>query len=93
MLHIIKTQSGLDDAIHLIQTNDDVLLLEDAVYALFRQSSSQIAWKDQKDHCWALKEDLMARGLTLPHELIFQVVDFDGFVSLTEQHLQSITWD
>lgn len=93
MLHIIKTQSGLDDAIHLIQPADDVLLVEDAVYALFRQSSSLIGWKDQKDHCWVLQQDLMARGLTLSHESNFQAVDFDDFVFLTEQHLQSITWD
>lgn len=93
MLHIIKTQSGLDDAIPLIQPDDDILLVEDAVYALFRQSSPLVDLKDQKDHCWVLKEDLLARGLTLSTHDYFQCVDFEGFVFLTEQHFQSITWD
>ena len=48
MLHIIKSQSGLTDAINLIQPDDAVLLVEDAVYALFHQSSPLIGLKDQK---------------------------------------------
>ena len=46
MLHIIKSQSGLTDAINLIQPDDAVLLVEDAVYALFHQSSPLIGLKD-----------------------------------------------
>lgn len=93
MLHIIKSQSGLTDAINLIQPNDSVLLVEDAVYALFRQSSPLIGLKDQKDRCWVLQEDLAARGLVDSANVDAQLTDFKGFVYLTEQHAQSITWD
>lgn len=93
MLHIIKTQSGLKDMIDLIQDNDDILLIEDAVYAFFRQSSVIHQLKDQKDRCWALQEDLTARGLSFKSTCDFQSIDFNGFVLLTEQSEQSITWE
>lgn len=93
MLHIIKSQSGLTDAINLIQPDDAVLLVEDAVYALFRQSSPLIGLKDQKDRFWVLQEDLVARGLVDLAKVDAQLTDFKGFVYFTEQHAQSITWD
>ena len=93
MLHIIKSQSGLTDAINFIQPDDAVLLVEDAVYALFHQSSPLIGLKDQKDRCWVLQEDLLARGLVELANVDAQLTDFKGFVYLTEQHAQSITWD
>ncbi|MGV3002186.1 sulfurtransferase complex subunit TusB [Vibrio sp. E150_018] len=93
MLHIIKSQSGLADAINVIQPDDAILLIEDAVYALFRQSSLLTGLKDQKDRCWVLQEDLGARGLVGLASVSAQLTDFKGFVYLSEQHSQSITWD
>lgn len=93
MLHIVKTQQSLADCLAFIQAGDDILLIEEAVYALFRQNDLRDSLKDHQDHCWALTQDMQARGLSFDGRDDFQLVDFTGFVSLTEQHLQSMTWD
>lgn len=93
MLHIIKTHTGLLDSLPLSQADDDILLIEDAVYALFRQDGLFESLKDRQDLVYVLEEDACARGLNLEAMKLFQKVDFIGFVSLTEQHLQSMTWD
>lgn len=57
--------------------NDAVLLIEDGVYAILKESPSQ--------PLYALQEDIEARGLTdkVPQQIT--LVDYSGFVKLATE--------
>ncbi|MCO7245234.1 sulfurtransferase complex subunit TusB [Halomonas sp. Mc5H-6] len=94
ILHILTTPPTSEVAQQVeqaIQAGDTLLLTEAGVTAAL----------DPDLHCWTqndyavflLEEDLVARGLSsiaATHGL--STVDMDGFVALTEQHRQSVTW-
>ncbi|MDA0152870.1 sulfurtransferase complex subunit TusB [Vibrio sp. Makdt] len=91
MLHIVKTADKLKLALVYSQTQDQFLLVEDAVYVclpnheLFTQISAV-------EYVSVLKPDLESRGLQkLASEAITQV-GFDGFVELTVLNDKSVTW-
>ncbi|WP_105902908.1 sulfurtransferase complex subunit TusB [Vibrio gangliei] len=92
MLHIIKSQQGLQSAISLSQENDAFLLVEDAVYLAVQAQMDIFTANDLQDRCWVLGEDVEARGVGLSPHWQAQCIDFVGFVGLTEQHVQSMTW-
>ncbi|MFV0574935.1 MAG: sulfurtransferase complex subunit TusB [Vibrio sp.] len=93
MLHIIKTESGLVDALNYMDQEDQILLIEEAVFAIFRPNSVLTQQKDLNDHTWVLEADLIARGLTLSPDSKIQSIDFTGFIYLTEQAKSSMTWE
>jgi len=95
-LHIVKdsphSSRQLQHCLSLAAQNDHLLLIENAVYAisLDQQLFSHIS------HCYILKADLQARALleTLSKTVSekFSVIDYNGFVELTEQHPKIISW-
>ncbi|MEL7293177.1 MAG: sulfurtransferase complex subunit TusB [Pseudomonadota bacterium] len=91
MLHIIKSVSALSEAVRLCQQHDELLLIEEAVYAAIPQHSAFHQLK--KRSVFALKNDLDARGI--PHRISpsIDVVDYVGFVALTVKQDKSLTWD
>lgn len=91
MLHIVKHYRSLSDAIATALEGDDLLLVEDAVYAALNEHKANIELAATSKPVYCLIADVDARGLTLdPSNLM---VDFSGFVALTEKHSSSITWE
>jgi tRNA 2-thiouridine synthesizing protein B len=90
MLHIISTLNGIDLAVAYAQDGDEFLLTQAAVYAANPQHKAYK--KLTKRACHFLLADIQARGLDSKISNSKQIVDFSGFVSLTERHSQSIHW-
>ena len=91
MLHIIKTIEKLSLALTYRQPGEHLLLTEEAVYAALpsHELAQQLMGIEEVS---VLESDLNSRGLqTLVSESLTKV-DYLGFVTLTEQHQQSITW-
>ena len=92
-LHTIsKTPSSnlLTSCLEAIAKDDGVLFLEDGVYYI---------WKDIKDliyteqyECYALKEDLLARGVEITSIKGVNLVDYAAFVDLCEKYEKIINW-
>lgn len=91
-LHIIKSHHESSKSLHQCLSfaqNDDVLLLiEDGVYSALQSTLSV----NIKNPCYVLKADLEARGILNEIAAHFQIIDYDGFVELTEQHKKIISW-
>ncbi|MTI12341.1 sulfurtransferase complex subunit TusB [Sansalvadorimonas verongulae] len=85
---------ALTQATVALNTGDTLLFIEDGVNALIAGSLNAKAVKDIADTypVYCLKADVQARGLMnrLPNWVT--VVDFDGFVALTEQHTKTLSW-
>ncbi|MGM0542328.1 MAG: sulfurtransferase complex subunit TusB [Pseudomonadota bacterium] len=93
-LHILTTAPSSDPARQVEQAlnaGDTLLLIEAGVTAAL----------DPQLNCWTqtaytvllLEEDLIARGLaSIAQTHRLATVNMDGFVALTEQHEQSVTW-
>ncbi len=91
MLHIIKTVSALESAAALFSEQDDILLIEDAVYAVNPQHQAFHLVKSAS--IFALESDIQARGMGNRISPSVTVVTYTGFVELTLNHDKSLTWD
>jgi tRNA 2-thiouridine synthesizing protein B len=78
---------NLKSALRVAPAGEPVLLYEDGVYAAAAGAASEELVKQAlaRHPVYALQADLEARGLTSLVEGI-QVIDYDGFVELVEQH-------
>jgi tRNA 2-thiouridine synthesizing protein B len=78
---------NLESLLRIAPAGEPVLLYEDGVYAAVKGAASEDMVKQTlaQHPVYALQADLEARGLTALVEGI-QVVDYDGFVELVEQH-------
>tara|TARA_Y100000994_G_C15619287_1_gene412305 strand:+ start:665 stop:955 length:291 start_codon:yes stop_codon:yes gene_type:complete len=92
-LHTIsKSPSAklLDSCLEVIDEKDGLLFLEDGVYFTlngFNNSESGKAY-----NCYALKEDLFARGIELNSSGDISVIDYPGFVDLCEHYEKIVNW-
>ncbi|WED26458.1 sulfurtransferase complex subunit TusB [Vibrio sp. DW001] len=91
MLHIVKHYRSLDEASANVVKGDDLLLVEDAVYAAVKGHKANAYLVATTNAPYSLIADVEARGLLL--ESTQKTVDFVGFVELTEKHSSSITWE
>ena len=92
-LHTISktpTSNLLTSCLEAISEDDGVLFLEDGVYYI---------WKDIKDliyteqyECYALKEDLLARGVEITSIKGVNLVDYAAYVDLCEEYEKIINW-
>ncbi|MCY9855960.1 MULTISPECIES: sulfurtransferase complex subunit TusB [Vibrio] len=87
MLHIIKTEIGYQQALRYLSQDDQVILVENACYLITDKNLTL------PSACFVLQPDLSARGLMSLVSESTQVVDFNGFVELTERHVNSTTWE
>jgi len=78
---------NLKSLLRIAPKGEPILLYEDGVYAAAAGAASEDLLKEALSHhpVYALQADLEARGLTKLVEGV-QVVDYDGFVGLVEQH-------
>ena len=84
-LYIVNKADALADCLPLLAPDDALLLIEDGVYA----ARNGI---DTPGPCYALGEDLEARGLVGRIVPGIEVVSYDGFVDLVERHQPVVTW-
>ncbi|MCG9789996.1 sulfurtransferase complex subunit TusB [Vibrio barjaei] len=87
MLHIIKTETSYQQALSYLSQDDQMILVERACYLVTDKNLTL------PSSCFVLQPDLTARGLMPLVSDLTQVVDFNGFVELTEQHVSSTTWE
>lgn len=97
MLHIVNRSpfisTAFTDCLKIVQPNDALLLIEDAVLAAtgkFRQRLEQL--QQQGLQIALLKDDIIARGLE-EKVAALTIIGYLDFVTLTEQHYPCITWN
>ncbi|MGQ7263121.1 sulfurtransferase complex subunit TusB [Vreelandella sp. V005] len=94
MLHILTKGPNSSASFEMQQAigeQDSVLLIEEAVTAALDPTWE--AWQRYQSRIFMLSEDLTSRGLAsiaAKHQL--PTIEMDDFVSLTEQHLKTVTW-
>ncbi len=78
---------NLNSALRIAPADEPILLYEDGVYAAVAGAASENTIRQalEQHPVYALQADLEARGLTSLVKGI-QIVDYDGFVELIEQH-------
>ncbi|MBE9507344.1 MAG: sulfurtransferase complex subunit TusB [Chloroflexi bacterium] len=78
---------NLKSVLGIAPAGEPILLYEDGAYAAATGTASEDMIKQalEQHPVYALQADLEARGLTRPVDGI-QVIDYDGFVELVEQH-------
>jgi len=78
---------NLKSVLGIAPAGEPILLYEDGVYAAVKGAASQDLVRQALEQrpVYAVRADLEARGLTALIDGI-QVVDYDGFVQLVEQH-------
>ena len=83
---------SLQSVLRIAPEGDPILLYEDAVYAAAQGTTSEDLIKEtlKRHPVYALQADVEARGLGPLIEGI-QMIDYDGFVELVEQH-QVVPW-
>lgn len=92
-LHLVnkpKSHPAFQDFLLAVQAGDTVLLLNDGIYAALESIDypAQVA-------IYLLESDLTGRGLTAQRQHLnpaFTIINYDGFVQLTEQHNPIISW-
>lgn len=78
--------------IGLIGQQDALLLMQDGVLAALKDGAASQSLEAATHPVYALCEDLAARGL-IGHVLHnITLIDYTGFVALTEKHPQQIAW-
>jgi len=79
--------NNLESALRIAPAGAPILLYEDGVYAAMPETgSSERVQEALANHpIYALEADLEARGLTKVINGL-QVINYDGFVELVEQH-------
>ncbi|UYM16019.1 sulfurtransferase complex subunit TusB [Endozoicomonas euniceicola] len=91
-LHTVnKTGQALELCLRSLLLDDAILLIEDAVYALF-EASDVLEEVILDIPVYVLEADILARGITNRNDLNITAVDYDGFVELTEAHDKVLSW-
>lgn len=93
-LHIINnTGSALDSCLRLIQKNSAILLIEDGVLAVIKnsESSEKLIPPIANQKVYVLEPDLKARGITQIIDGV-EKVDYDNFVKLTVEYNGVQSW-
>ncbi|MET4694320.1 sulfurtransferase complex subunit TusB [Endozoicomonas lisbonensis] len=91
-LHTVnKTGQALELCLRSLLLGDAILLIEDAVYALF-EASDVLREVILDIPVYVLEADVLARGVSNRDDLNITAVDYDGFVELTEAHDKVLGW-
>ncbi|AEX50283.1 sulfurtransferase complex subunit TusB [Rahnella aquatilis] len=78
--------------INMITQDDALLLMQDGVLAAVDGSEACNLMSQHVQSVYVLSEDLAARGLVgqISHKIT--LIDYTGFVALTEKHAQQTAW-
>jgi len=94
MLHLIQktpfTTSALKDCLSMANPEDEILLMQDGVYAVMLDTIPP------DTVVYALDEDLASRGLQNPNDWVskasIKVINMSTFVDLTTRHNHTLSW-
>ena len=89
-VHMCGSMANLD-ALKSICKDNALLLIEDAVYAVNPQHKTYPLIKGV--NTFVLQSDLAARGILNRMSPSIEMVDYEGFVDLTSEQENSLTWD
>ena len=85
--------NSLDSCLRVAKAGSGILLIEDAVYAAVESQNGILTEQVLSLHkLYALIPDLKARGLLERVKPGIELVDFDGFVALTEKVKSVQSW-
>ena len=96
MLHLVNrspyVSTSLDSCVRFAEKGSPILLIEDAVYGAMAGTALEKKMESIMEDftVYALKEDLLARGVTNVIAGIKEV-DYTGFVELVEEY-KPTTW-
>ncbi|WP_083582191.1 sulfurtransferase complex subunit TusB [Halomonas aestuarii] len=94
LLHVVNrspaTSRVYQQALSGMAPEDRLLLIEDGVQGALPQLVRY--YEGLEGRLYALKEDLEARGLLGRCAESVQVIDVDGFVTLTEEAERTVSW-
>lgn len=95
ILHTINSSpfssSALKDCLKLLNADDQLLLIGDAVLAVSAlvDNQAELLQLYEQKRLFILREDLQARGLSAEYG---HVIDYSGFVSLTIKCKSQLAW-
>lgn len=98
MLHIINksplSTQALTSCLRIVQADDVILLIEDAVIAALNNTAftTEITSTLETKKIYALKDDLIARGVLDKVISKIKIIDYAEFVDLTVQHYPIQSW-
>ena len=98
ILHTVNkspfTQDALRSCLRVVSEEDSVVLLEDGVYAALEDTLVSELIRDvlKKVAVYSLLPDLKARGIEKQVIAGVRLIDYDGFVGLTEKHSVVQSW-
>ncbi|PSU25316.1 sulfurtransferase complex subunit TusB [Photobacterium phosphoreum] len=96
MLHTVTRSPfqshSLAQCLQFICPGDEILLLEDAVIVAVSKNIYFDLIKNIGVKIYLLEADIIARGLQGKCDKDLDVIDYKGFVLLTEQHDQHMKW-
>lgn len=94
LLHLLNRSPASSrihrDALRAMGEEDRLLLIEDGVYGALTPLVEQ--FEAIPGRLFALREDLVSRGLEGRCDECVTVVDMDGFVTLTEDTERTVSW-
>ncbi len=85
ILHLVNRTAALQDCLKIAVADDAVLLIEDGVYAARAPTDTQA-------RVYALKEDVLARGLADRLATGINLVGYEEFVQLASDHQPIVSW-
>ncbi len=92
-LHIITRSDSQSQSINhclsFVSENDTLLFIEDGTYCILNNALSKKI-RSKGIQCYYLEADMAARGLPSGDDI--QTIDYNGFVTLTENCHPSQTW-
>ena len=92
ILYLVNRAALLDDCLKVANGDDAVLLIEDGVYAVDNATTSPTASSATSSPAmYALREDVLARGLT-GRATEVELIGYDDFVRLTCDHQPIVSW-
>ena len=99
VLHIVNKspfdRNSLDSCLRLAKAESAILLIEDGIYAVQKNSASTEKMQQAltQHPLYALQPDLQARGIN-PDSVIdgISLIDYDGFVQLTIEYDKLQSW-
>ncbi|MCQ1056828.1 sulfurtransferase complex subunit TusB [Photobacterium sp. ZSDE20] len=96
MLHIFTRSpfqsQAFSEAAAMINKNDSILLIQDAVIAATVENSPIFQFHEAGVKIYLLSEDIVARGLRGKLKVDVDVVDYKGFVGLTVDNDTQVKW-
>ncbi|QHM73554.1 sulfurtransferase complex subunit TusB [Mixta intestinalis] len=95
MLHTLNSSPFQCDytlLLRMLQPGDDLLLMQDGVLAGLQGSNMLAPLLNSPARIWALRDDLLARGLTAQLSPEITAIDYNDFVTLTLNHKQQMPW-